>query len=159
MIIALLNLKIPANFSMKKIIVLLIVLYASVSQAQDKRSNVDYQYVRTETDYHAYSAFVKSNAPIKNIEIELVSTFGLDKLETISIKKGKHFIKISFAAINSVMQNDNKSLNGLSILPSFDKIWKANINCETTIVFQFENGKKIELPFMFCRLKEQINAN
>ncbi|RZL46315.1 MAG: hypothetical protein EOP00_15365 [Pedobacter sp.] len=135
----------------------LLMLTLGFAQAQEKRINGDYQYLRTGNDYHAYTTFIKIDELGKHAEIELVTSLSFEKLQTITITKGTKLVKVTFAALNTTIVNDDKSLHGISILPSFDNLWKINVDCETRIIFTFDNGKKIDLPFMYCFLKEQLN--
>lgn len=155
------NLKTLVNFNMKKNLFyfLLLVFLAGNVSAQDKKANIDYQYIRSNNDYTAYTLFVVSSQTLKTVELELVSTFVLDELTEISIKKGSSYIKLTPTAKKVKLENDNKNLNGLLVSADFDRVLKAKIDCETSITFSFSNGKKVELPFMFCLLKEKLAAN
>jgi len=146
---------------MKKILfyILLLSFFAENVSAQEKKTNVDYQYIRSDIDYTAYTLFVVSTQTSNMVELELVSTFALDNLSEISIKKGNNSIKLTPTAKKITLENDNKNLNGLLVTADFDRILKAKIDCETTINFSFSNGIKIELPFMLCLLKEKLAAN
>ena len=91
------NLKTLVNFNMKKNLFyfLLFVCFAGNVSAQDKKANIDYQYIRSNNDYTAYTLFVVSSQTSKTVELELVSTFVLDELTEISIKKGSSYIKLT----------------------------------------------------------------
>lgn len=146
---------------MKKILfyILLLGCFVGNISAQEKKANVDYQYIRNNNDYTAYTLFVVSFQNSKTVELELVSTFAIDDLTEISIKKGSNYIKLTPTARKVKLENDNKNLNGLLVTADFDRVLKAKIDCETTIIFSFSNGKKIELPFMICLLKEKLVSN
>ena len=127
-------------------------------KAQEK-VNIDYQYTRNNNEYHAYAVYLKSDDQNKTLEFEVTSTFLMDKLTGVSIKKGKMDIKIPFTKLDTVIKTDENTLNNLVITASFKNLLKMKIECETVIIFTLNDERKIELPFNFCLVKNKLESN
>ncbi|MES2448417.1 MAG: hypothetical protein V4546_14620 [Bacteroidota bacterium] len=127
-------------------------------KAQEK-VNIDYQYTRNNNEYHAYAVYLKSDDQNKTLEFEVTSTYLMDKLTGVSIKKGKMDIKIPFTKLDTVIKTDEKTINNLVIVASIKNLLKMKIECGTVIIFTLSDETKIELPFNFCLVKNKIENN
>lgn len=142
---------------MKHIILLFLTFSISnLAFSQESKKNVDYQYLRNGDEYHAYSALVNAVNDSKTLELQLVSTYKIDRLNEILIKENKKQIKISFSTVISNAKNDDKSLQKLSLLLDAGKILKNKFDCDTEITFVFNNGQQITFPFNSCLIKESL---
>jgi hypothetical protein len=122
--------------------------------AQDLKTNLDYQYKRVEGNYSAYATYL--NAEETTISLALYSNYKLQELQSIKIKYGKKYISVPFSKLDITVVNDDKSLNSLVVKLDLSKVLVEKIECETTITFLLIDGNKIELPFMFCKLKDGL---
>lgn len=133
-------------------------LFTFSLKAQEKE-NIDYQYIRNSNEYHAYAVFLKSDDQNKVLEFQITSTFLVDKLSGLSIKKGKTDIKIPFTKLDTVIKTDEKTINNLVIVASIKNLLKMKIECDTVIIFALGDETKIELPFNFCLVKNKLESN
>lgn len=133
-------------------------LFTFSLKAQEKE-NIDYQYIRNNNEYHAYAVFLKSDDQNKALEFQITSTFLVDKLNGLSIKKGKIDIKIPFTKLDTVIKTDENTLNNVVIVASFKNLLKTKIECDTVIIFTLSDETKIELPFNFCVVKNKFESN
>lgn len=126
----------------------------AICHSQDLKTNLDYQYKRGGSTYSSYTAYLNNEED--QLSLSIASNYKLDELQSIKIKSGQRFIKIPFVKLDINLINDDKAINSLVVKLDLKKVNKENIDCETTIIFQLNNGNKIELPFMFCKLKEKL---
>lgn len=133
-------------------------LLAFFLNAQEKE-NLDYQYIRNNNEYHAYAVNIKPGSENKTLEFEITSTFLMDKLTGVSIKNKKIEIKIPITKLDTAIKTDNNTLSNAVIIASFKSLLNMKIDCETVIIFTFNDDRKIELPFNFCLVKNKLDSN
>ncbi len=90
------------------------------------------------------------------ISLAIVSSYKIEELQRIKIKFGELFIDVPFSKLASTLPNDDKAMNSLGVKLELNKLLQEKTDCELKIIFQLIDGTKIELPFMFCLLKEKL---
>jgi len=141
---------------MKKayLFLLIIISITTICNAQDLKTNLDYQYKRGEASFSSYTAYLNSEE--NAVSLSIASSNKIDELKFIKVKSGKGFVDIPFSKLDINLINDDKTINSLVVKLDLKKAIQRNIDSETSIVFHLSDGNKIELPFMFCKLKEKI---
>jgi hypothetical protein len=143
---------------MRKIVLFFIgfIVLSTACIAQESRKSIDYQYKRVDSNYHAYTVYIGNEA--NTVDFAIVSSYDLTGLKSIHIQSEKNKVKLSFKKI-TLLLNDDETLNKLAISVNLEKVFKAKLNCESTIVFTLENNLTIELPINNCQLKEYLSKN
>ncbi len=142
---------------MKRLNLILVTLFliTNICAAQDDlKTSIDYQYKREGDTYSAYSTFL--NKEENAISLAIVSSYKIEELQRIKIKFGELFIDVPFSKLTSTLPNDDKAMNSLGVKLELNKLLQEKTDCELKIIFQLIDGTKIELPFMFCLLKEKL---
>jgi hypothetical protein len=144
---------------MRKAILFLLVFIglATICTAQEERKNIDYQYVKSEGNYHAYTAYTSKEA--NTIDLNMVSSYDLANIKAVQIKTDKNTIKVPFKKLDFLIFKDDGSLNKLSISINIEKLLNTKLGCESFIIFSLADKKTITLPFNNCLFREVLLKN
>lgn len=126
----------------------------SIAFIKNERINIDYQYQRNGGTYNAYTVYLVNDGKKSSYEFELVSNTALEKISSIMIRQQEKVYKINYELVSRPFLSDDKNLKSITVKLNLDKVLANATKCDGFIVFNLNNGDKIELPILPCKIKE-----
>lgn len=124
------------------------------SKAQNNDKKLDYQYLRSDERYVAYTLSVDTVS--KKVAFEFVVNKNIREVKKIVIIIDGAETELTFAEDALKPSIDDKKIKSFRLLTDFAAYPLKN-NCNATIRFIISKKVFFNLPFNFCVLKEHLD--
>ncbi len=130
--------------------IFLLTLYATIANAQQSKTRIDYQYYRDDKSYYAYDLFTYPASAGNQLMLNFTTNSDFKKIEKIYIIAADVEIKLKFKQRDEIIKSDNPEQKFYPVAFELKDLLNKKLDCKARIVFKLDNGISYSLPFNGC---------